>query len=101
MKTHRLAILILLALRSFALAQAQDARSILQHANSAMGCSAVGSNTSITISGSLKSEPSGAQMHVAIHSQGLDRWRSELNTPKEHKVTIVNGGKGQIQHQDG
>lgn len=83
------------------MAPAQDARAIIQSSYRAMGCSIVGSNTSITATGTLKSDASGAQMRVTIYSQGFDRLRSELDTPREHKVTIVNGGKGQIQHQDG
>jgi hypothetical protein len=78
-----------------------DAAGIVQRANAAMGCGIVGKDTTITASGSLKASSIPNPMPVTIYSQGNRRWRSELDTPKEHKVTIVNEGKGQMQHADG
>jgi hypothetical protein len=78
-----------------------DATAIVQRANAAMGCGAVGQDTTISVSGTLKASSVPNPMPVTIQSQGNRRWRSELDTPKEHKVTIVNEGKGQMQHADG
>lgn len=78
-----------------------DATAIVQRANAAMGCGIVGKDTTITVSGSLKASSLPNPMPVTIQSQGNRRWRSELDTPKEHKVTIVNDGRGQMQHADG
>src|SRR5258708_23275030 len=83
-------------------ASSSDAQALLARAYTAMGCAAIGKDTSITLTGLLKLPSStGPAMRVTIHSQGNDRWRSELDTTKEHKVTIVNAGEGEIQHQDG
>jgi hypothetical protein len=83
-------------------ASSSDVQALLARAYAAMGCAALGKDTSITLTGLLKLPSStGPAMRVTIHSQGNDRWRSELDTPKEHKVTVVNAGQGEIQHQDG
>src|SRR5215471_855124 len=78
-----------------------DARPILQRASSAMGCSLVGPDTTITVNGTITVKSSSMVMNVSIQSQGNNRWRSELDTPKGRKVTVVNDGKGQMQHADG
>jgi hypothetical protein len=78
-----------------------DARAILQHASISMGCSAINSTTNIAVSGTLHASSVSAPMALTIFSQGNSRWRSELDTPKERKVTIVNDGNGQAQHADG
>jgi hypothetical protein len=88
-----------------ALAQAPapviDAMAILQRSSAAMGCSAIGPDTTIAVRGTLRLGDGTTVMPVSIQSQGNHRWRSELDTPKERKVTIVNHGQGQIQHADG
>lgn len=78
-----------------------DPHPILQRASAAMGCSLIGTDTTIAVTGTITVKGTGALMKVSIESQGNNRWRSELDTPKEHKVTIVNRGKGQMQHADG
>jgi outer membrane lipoprotein-sorting protein len=82
-------------------ANAPDAHAILQRAANAMGCNTVTPVTNIVAVGHLQASGISAPMPLTIYSQGNSRWRSELDTPKEHKVTIVNNGKGQIQHADG
>jgi|SRR5882724_3221460 len=78
-----------------------DAAAILRRSSAAMGCSVIGNDTTIAVKGSLRFADGTTVMPVTIQSQGNHRWRSELETPKERKVTIVNDGKGQIQHADG
>lgn len=78
-----------------------DAKIILLRANSAMGCAAINANTTIAVSGSLQAAGNPTPMHLTIQSEGNQQWRSELDTPKERKVTIINNGKGQVQHADG
>lgn len=80
---------------------AVDAQSILQRASATMGCSSITPATEIRVTAHLQTASVPAPMAVTIDSQGNSRWRSELDTPKEHKVTIVNNGRGQIQHADG
>lgn len=80
---------------------AVDAQSIVQRASAAMGCSIVNPATEIRVTAHVQTPSIPAPMALTIDSQGNSRWRSELDTPKEHKVTIVNDGKGQIQHADG
>jgi hypothetical protein len=43
----------------------------------------------------------GTAMPLTIHSQGDDRLRSELDTPKGHKTTVINAGRGEIRHGNG
>lgn len=78
-----------------------DATSIVQRASAAMGCGLVTNDTTIMVSGSLRAGSIPNAMRVTIQSQGNTRWRSELDTPKERKVTIINDGRGQMQHADG
>ncbi len=66
-----------------------------------MGCSVLTPTTTISVAGTLHLADSVTVMPVTIQSQGERSWRSELATAKERKVTIVNNGKGQIQHADG
>jgi outer membrane lipoprotein-sorting protein len=78
-----------------------DARSTVERSSAAMGCSLINPNTAIHVAAHLQVTSLPAPMTLTIDSQGNSRWRSELDTPKEHKVTIVNNGKGQTQHADG
>jgi len=78
-----------------------DARSIVERSSAAMGCSLINPNTGIHVAAHLQVTSLPAPMALTIDSQGNSRWRSELDTPKEHKVTIVNDGRGQMQHADG
>src|SRR6185312_3810095 len=78
-----------------------DGRSILERSSAAMGCSLINPNTAIHVAAHLQASSLPAPMALTIDSQGNSRWRSELDTPKEHKVTIVNNGKGQMRHADG
>jgi outer membrane lipoprotein-sorting protein len=80
---------------------AVDGTAFVARANAAMGCSLVGKDTTIMVTGSVKAGSLPNRMRVIIQSQGNTRWRSELDTPKEHKVTVINEGKGQMQHADG
>jgi outer membrane lipoprotein-sorting protein len=80
---------------------AADGKAVVARANVAMGCSLVGKDTTIMVSGYLKAGSLPNPMPVTIQSQGNSRWRSDLDAPKELKVTIVNDGRGQIQHADG
>lgn len=80
---------------------AVNANAILQRSSAAMGCTNINATTNITIVGHLQPSSMATSMLVTISSQGNSRWRSELDTPKERKVTVVNDGKGQIQHADG
>lgn len=82
-------------------ANSANARSILERSSAAMGCSLINPNTVIHVAAHLHVTSLPAPMALTIDSQGNSRWRSELDTPKEHKVTIVNDGKGQMQHADG
>ena len=83
-------------------ASGSDAQALLARAYAAMGCAALSKDTSITLTGFMKLPSStGQAMRLTIHSQGNNRWRSELDTPKGRKVTVVNAGEGEIQHQDG
>jgi len=66
-----------------------------------MGCGVIGRDTSIRVEGTLTASSLPAPMHVTIDTQGNDRLRSELDTPKERKITVVNAGRGQIHHGDG
>lgn len=78
-----------------------DAQSVIQRASAAMGCSIINPATNVRITAHLQVPSIPGPMGLIIDSQGNSRWRSELDTPKEHKVTIVNDGKGQMQHADG
>lgn len=78
-----------------------DAAAILERASSAMGCSVLNPTTTISVSGAIHLADGVTVMPVTIQSQGERSWRSELVTAKERKVTVVNNGKGQIQHADG
>jgi hypothetical protein len=78
-----------------------DANGIVRRANMAMGCDLVQHETAISIQGTLTASSLASPMHIRIDTQGNDRVRSELDTPKERKTTIINEGKGQIQHGDG
>jgi outer membrane lipoprotein-sorting protein len=93
-------IVLLIAFRAHS-QPSPDARAILQHASISMGCSAINPTTNIAVSGTLHASSVAAPMALTIITQGNSRWRSELDTPKGHKVTIVNDGNGQIQHGDG
>jgi len=77
-----------------------DATPIVQRSLLAMGCADLGPDTTATARGAL-TLPDGTAMPLAMFSQGNNRLRSELDTPKGRKVTIVNSGKGQMQHSDG
>jgi hypothetical protein len=100
-----LASLLLSFFLFFGVAQGQgnapDATAIIQRAGVAMGCNTITPTTTIALSGHIQASSLPASMAVSMFSQGNSRWRAELDTPKEHKVTIVNSGKGQIQHADG
>jgi hypothetical protein len=78
-----------------------DGTGIIRRANAAMGCTLVARDTSISIQGTLTASSLATPMHVKIDTQGNDRLRSELDTPKERKTTIINAGRGQIHHGDG
>lgn len=78
-----------------------DGIGIIRRASTAMGCALAGPDTSISIQGTLSASSLAGPMHVRIDTQGNDRLRSELDTPKERKTTIINVGRGQIQHGDG
>lgn len=78
-----------------------DANAIVLRAYTAMGCSTVNKDTAITLTGTLHLAGSETSMPLAIRSQGNARWRSELDTPQGHKVTVVNDGEGEVRHQDG
>jgi hypothetical protein len=98
------ALLITIGTRSASQAQAApglDGMAILQRSSAAMGCSVLGKDTTVTVRGSLKPSDGGTVMQVSIQSRGNSEWRSELDTPKGRKVTIVSDGKGQMQHADG
>lgn len=77
-----------------------DGTGIVQRSFVAMGCAAITKDTTAALTGSLTLSD-GTVMPLTIFSQGSNRLRSELDTPKGHKVTIVNDGKGQMQHGDG
>jgi hypothetical protein len=81
-------------------APAVDAGSIVQRSLAAMGCAAIARDTTATLSGSL-TLADGTVMPLTMYSQGDSRLRSELDTPKGRKVTIVNEGKGQMQQSNG
>ena len=85
----------------FAQVPGSDATGILQRANGAMGCNSIGAATTISVRGMLTASSLAAPMPLTIDTLGNDHWRSELDTPKEHKVTVVNSGRGQTQHADG
>lgn len=80
--------------------QQVDATPIVQRSIAAMGCAALGPDTTATAKGAL-TLADGTAMPLTIYSQGNNRLRSELDSPKGHKITIVNNGKGQMQHSDG
>jgi hypothetical protein len=97
-------VLVLLAVLSsavYAQSTGDDGTGIIRRASTAMGCSLVGQDTSISIQGTLTASSLAVPMHVRIDTQGNDRLRSELDTPKERKTTIINVGRGQIHHSDG
>ncbi len=81
-------------------APAVDGTSIVQRSFAAMGCAAIARDTTATLRGSL-TLADGTVMPLTMFSQGDNRLRSELDSPKGHKVTIVNDGKGQMQRGDG
>jgi hypothetical protein len=81
-------------------APAVDGASIVQRSLAAMGCAAIARDTTAMLSGSL-TLADGTVMPLTMYSQGDNRLRSELDTPKGRKVTIVNEGKGQMQQSDG
>lgn len=78
-----------------------DASDIVRRANIAMGCGVIQRDTAISIQGTLRPSSLATAMHVKIDSQGNNRLRSELDTPKERKTTVINEGHGQIHHGDG
>ena len=78
-----------------------DATAVLRRASQSMGCSVLTPVTTISVAGSVHLADGVTVMPVMIQSQGDRSWRSELVTAKERKVTVVNNGKGQIQHADG
>jgi hypothetical protein len=78
-----------------------DPVAVLRQASQAMGCSLINPTTTISVSGAIHLAEGATVMAVTIQSQGERSWRSELVTPKERKVTVVNNGRGQIQHADG
>ena len=78
-----------------------DATAVIQRASVAMGCSTINPTATIALTGHIQASSVPTPMAVSMYSQGNSRWRAELDTPKEHKVTIVNNGRGQIQHADG
>ena len=77
-----------------------DATAIVQKSYSAMGCATVANDTTVEVHGNI-SLADGTVMPVTIDSQGNHRWRSELDTPKGHKTTIVNDGHGQMLDKSG
>jgi hypothetical protein len=79
---------------------AVDGASIVQRSLAAMGCAAITKDTTAMLSGSL-TLADGTVMPLTMYSQGDSRLRSELDTPKGRKVTIVNEGKGQMQQGSG
>jgi hypothetical protein len=81
-------------------APAVDGASIVQRSLAAMGCAAITKDTTAMLSGSL-TLADGTVMPLTMYSQGDSRLRSELDTPKGRKVTIVNEGKGQMQQGGG
>ena len=78
-----------------------NATGIIQRANAAMGCNAIKKDTTISVRGFLRASSVPSPMPVAIDSLSNDRWRSELVTPNERKITVINAGKGHVQHADG
>jgi hypothetical protein len=78
-----------------------DATVLLQRAKVAMGCNTITPTTTVTAQGTLKASSIAASMPIRMQTLGNDHLRSELDTPKEHKVTVVNSGRGQVQHADG
>jgi len=78
-----------------------DASGIIRRANVSMGCDLVGRQASIRVEGVLSASSLSVLMPIKINTQGSDHYRSELDTPKERKTTVINGGRGQIQHGDG
>jgi hypothetical protein len=104
MKSDKILILYFTVISSISLRAQQsptvDPTIVIQRAQSLMGCGIVTKETTITVSGSLKAD-SLAPMPITLQSQGDRRWRTELDTPKEHKITVVNEGKGQMQHGNG
>jgi hypothetical protein len=73
---------------------------ILQNAFAAMGCEKLGPEIAITVTGSLNLSD-GTAMPVTIYSQGDDRLRSELDTPKGRKTTVINAGRGEMRRDNG
>jgi hypothetical protein len=78
-----------------------DAAAVLRQSSQTMGCSVINPTTTISVSGAIHLADSVTVMPVTIQSLGERSWRSELVTPKERKVTVVNNGSGQIQHANG
>jgi hypothetical protein len=95
------AIPLLLVMSSVAQTPDSDASNIIRRSSLAMGCNTVGRDTPISAEGTLTVSSLAAPMRVKIDTQGNDRMRSELDTVKEKKVTIINAGRGQIHHGDG
>ena|ERR1700731_2868895 len=100
---RQLLVVVVVLLSGAVYAQSVDADGIgiIRRASTAMGCPLAGPETSISIQGTLTASSLAGPMHVRIDTQGNDRLRSELDTPKERKTTIINAGRGQIHHGDG
>lgn len=90
---------LLLPIYSQTVAQNQG-KDMLQHSFAAMGCGNLGTETPIRVTGNLNLSD-GAAIPLTIESQGDDRLRSELDTPKGHKTTVINAGRGEIRHSNG
>ena len=88
------------AVQNSAVQNEAQGKAVLQRAFAAMGCDKLGPETPITVTGTL-TPAGGTAMPLTISSQGDDRWRSELDTPKGHKTTIINGGRGEMHRSDG
>jgi len=96
-----LAIVVSLLLPAYSQTAAQNqGKDMLQRTFAAMGCGNLGVETPISVTGSLNLSD-GTVMPLTIHSQGDDRLRSELDTPKGHKTTVINAGRGEIHHGNG
>src|SRR5262245_3256047 len=75
-------------------------KNTLHNTFAAMGCNNLGAETPISVTGNLHLSD-GTVMPLTIHSQGDDRLRSELDTPKGHKTTVINAGRGEMRHNNG
>lgn len=95
------AVIVFLPIAVFGQAPGTDATAIVQRSIAAMGCSGIRAATTISVHGTLTASSVTVRMPLTIDTLGNDHWRSELDTPKEHKVTVVNSGRGQTQYADG